>query len=272
MDFVHSKRMNKLSPESFAKLVYIHKNMQLLRVPYSKNCGFVDLWCDFVKPFPEPEENDGSLSKGFEDEAEKTEEEFVRELRFTKTPKGRVPKIIEDEDEELTNDSDLDDELWKRKCGSLDDSSGSEDQADDDFDFELRPESAVLGTTQGASTTDRALEVVEDGEEEDEEHQPDVGDNIEQEEEAEGMVQLEEGAEMEHQEEEEGMVQGGEEEEMQQDEEGDGLPLQEVQHGEVDQALNNEPHLTATTVYTRRPRPAECPELKVNIPEFMIGE
>ncbi|GBG71982.1 hypothetical protein CBR_g10920 [Chara braunii] len=147
MDYIHSKRRNKLSPERLAKLVYIHWNMQLLRVPETKNNGFVDLWCDFVEPAPEPEENDGSVSKGPEDEAEKTEEELVRERRLTKTSKGRVPKNLEDKDEELTDDSDLDDELWKGKCGLSEDSSGSEEDDDDDSDFELRPEPSVPGTT-----------------------------------------------------------------------------------------------------------------------------
>ncbi|GBG78135.1 hypothetical protein CBR_g26171 [Chara braunii] len=108
MDFIHSKRRNKLSPESLAKL-----------------------------PAPKPEENDGSVSKGPEDEAEKTEEELVRERRLTKTPKGRVPKNLKDKDEELTDDSDLDVELWKGKCGLSEDSSGREEDDDDDSDFEL---------------------------------------------------------------------------------------------------------------------------------------
>ncbi|GBG82766.1 hypothetical protein CBR_g36296 [Chara braunii] len=147
MDFIHSKRRNKLSPERLAKLVYIHWNMQLLRVPETKNNGFVYLWCAFIEPAPEPEENGGSVSKGPEDEAEKAEEELVRERRLTKTPKGRVQKNLEDKDEELTDDSDLDDELWKGKCGLSEDSSGSEEDDDDDSAFELRPESSVPGTT-----------------------------------------------------------------------------------------------------------------------------
>ncbi|GBG81903.1 hypothetical protein CBR_g34086 [Chara braunii] len=359
MDFIHSKRRNKLLPESVAKLVYIHWNMQLLRVPETKNNGFMDLWCDFVEPAPEPEENDGSVSKGPEDEAEKTEEELVRERRLTKTSKGRVPKNLEDKDEELTDDSDLDDKLWKGKCGLSEDSSGSEEDDDDDSDFELRPEPSVPGTTyverrrtgrkhreeprptamepgvretalynpqsdvefarldtdvemlletrvdedeedanrakamadwetelvnkrmmeeearRAAIPTRReierglkqarehqqqinqALEVEEEGEEEEEEHQAEVGDYMEQEEEAEGMVQPQEGEEMEHQEEEEGTLQGGEEEEMQQEEEGEGLAQQKMQHGEVDTAREDEPHPTATAVYTRRPRPAD---------------
>ncbi|GBG89436.1 hypothetical protein CBR_g49227 [Chara braunii] len=149
MDFVHSKRRNKLSPESLAKLVYIHWNMQLLHVPKTKNSGFVDSWCDSVEPVPEPEENNGS--KWPEDEDEKTEEELVREWRLTKTPKERVPKNLEDEDEdedeELTGDNDLDNDLWKGKCGLSQDSSGTEEEVNDDSDFKLRPEPAVSGTT-----------------------------------------------------------------------------------------------------------------------------
>ncbi|GBG91860.1 hypothetical protein CBR_g53751 [Chara braunii] len=107
---------------------------------------------------------------------------------------------------------------------------------------------------------DRALEVVEDGEDKEEEHQPQEGHDMEQEEETEGMVQPEEGAEMELQEEEEGMVRGGEGEEMQQEEEGDGLAQQEVQHGEVDKAHEDEHRPTATAVYTHRARRAGFPE------------
>ncbi|GBG63931.1 hypothetical protein CBR_g39935 [Chara braunii] len=327
-------KRNKLSPESLAKLVYIHWNMQLLRVPETNNNGFVDLWYDFVEPAPDPEENDGSVSKGPEVEAEKTEEELVRERRLTKTPKGRVPKNLKDKDEELTDDSDLDDELWKGKCGLSEDSSGSEEDDDDDSYFELRPESSVTGTTYFArldtdvemlletrvdedeeaanrakamddretelvnkrmmeeearraaiptrreierglkqatehqQQINQALEVEEEGEEEEEEHQVEVGDYMEQEEEAKGMVQPQEGEEMKHQEEEEGTVQGGEEEEMQQEEEGEGLAQQKMQHDEVDTAREDEPHPTATAVYTRRPRPAEFPESEEKIPEF----
>ncbi|GBG70541.1 hypothetical protein CBR_g6669 [Chara braunii] len=370
MDFIHSKRRNKLSPESLEKLVYIHWNMQLLRVSETKNSGFVDLSCDFVQPTPEPEENDGSVSKGSRDEAEKTEEELVPERRLTKTPKGRVPKNLEDKDEELTDDSDLDDELWKGKCGLSEDSSGNEEDDGDDSDFELRSEPSVPGTTyvgkrrirrqcreepRPAATepgvrettlynpqsdvefarldTDveilletrvdedeedanrakamadretelvnkrmmeeearraaiptrreierglkqarehqqqinRSLEVVEEGEEEEEEHQAEVGDCMEQEEEAEGMMQPQEGEEMEHQEEEEGTVQGGEEEQMPQEEEGEGLAQQKMQHGEVDTAREDERHPTTIAVYTRRPRPAQFSESEEKIPEF----
>ncbi|GBG73946.1 hypothetical protein CBR_g17661 [Chara braunii] len=60
----------------------------------------------------EPEGNDGSVLKGPEDEAKKTEEELVQERRLTKTLKGRVPKNLEDKDEELT-----DDKIWMTSCG-----------------------------------------------------------------------------------------------------------------------------------------------------------
>ncbi|GBG79224.1 hypothetical protein CBR_g29276 [Chara braunii] len=254
-------------------------------------------------------------------------------------------------DDDVANAGVVDANLWKGKCGLSEDSSGSEEEADDNSDFELRPEPAVPGTgyvgkrwtgrqrreglrpavmeprvrettlynpqsdvecarvdpdvetlLQTRVDTDeedanrakamadretelvnkhmmeeearhaailtrreiergleqarvhqqqvnRALEVVEDGGEEEEEHQAEVGDDMEHEEGAEGMVQPEEGEEMEHQEEEEGMVQGGEEEEMRQEEEGDGLVQQEVQHDEVDTAREDEPPPTATTLF-----------------------
>ncbi|GBG86432.1 hypothetical protein CBR_g41429 [Chara braunii] len=272
MDFIHSRRRNKLSPESLEKL-----------------------------PVPEPEKNDGSMSKGPKDEAEKTEEELVRERRLTKTPKGRVPKNLDDKDEELTDDSDLDDELWKGKCRLSEDSNVEtllKTRVDEDEEDANRAkamadretglvnkrmmeearraaiptwreiERGLKQATEHQQQINRALEVVEEGEDEEEEHQAKVGDCMEQEEEAEGMVQPQEGEEMEHQEEEEGTVQGGEEEEMQQEEEGEGLAQREMQHDEVDTAREDEPHPTSTTVYTRRPRPAEFQESEEKIPKF----
>ncbi|GBG61042.1 hypothetical protein CBR_g18637 [Chara braunii] len=119
MDFVRSKRRNSLAPESLEKLVYIHWNMQLLRLPETKDGGYVDLWSSFVEPIPEPAEDDGSLLKGpeDEDEAEKTEEELVRERRLVKTPKGRIPKNLQDVEEEHTDDIPSTTYVGRRRTG-----------------------------------------------------------------------------------------------------------------------------------------------------------
>ncbi|GBG73282.1 hypothetical protein CBR_g13001 [Chara braunii] len=150
MDFVHSKRRNSLKPETLEKLVYIHWNMQLLRAANNGGVngeGYVDLWSSFFEAIPEPDENDGSVLRGPQDETEKTDEELVRQSSFVKTTKGRIPKKLEDEEEERTDDSDLDDELWKGKCGLLDETSGAEEEDESDSNFELAPQPSVPGTT-----------------------------------------------------------------------------------------------------------------------------
>ncbi|GBG76514.1 hypothetical protein CBR_g22262 [Chara braunii] len=150
MDFVHSKRRNNLKPETLEKFVYIHWNMQLLHV--AKNIGandegYVDLWSSFFEAIPEPDENDGSILKGLGDEAEKADEEMVRQSSFVKIPKQRILKKLEDEEDECTDDSDLDDELWKGKCGLSDETSSAEEEEERDSDFELRAQPSVLGST-----------------------------------------------------------------------------------------------------------------------------
>ncbi|GBG78565.1 hypothetical protein CBR_g27789 [Chara braunii] len=151
MDFVHSKRRNNLKPETLEKLVYIHWNMQLLRAANNSSAngeGYVDLWSSFFEAIQEPDENDGSVLRGPEDETEKTDEELVRQSSFVKTPKGRIPKKLEDEEDECTDDSDLEDELWKGKSGLSDEASGAEEEEDEsDSDFDLGAQPSVQGTT-----------------------------------------------------------------------------------------------------------------------------
>ncbi|GBG83185.1 hypothetical protein CBR_g36801 [Chara braunii] len=108
MDFVHSKRRNSLKAETLEKLVYIHWNMQLLRAANNSGGndeGYVDLWSSFFEAISEPDENNGSVLRFPEDESEKTDEEVVRQSSFIKTPKGRIPKKLEDEEDECTDDS-----------------------------------------------------------------------------------------------------------------------------------------------------------------------
>ncbi|GBG80597.1 hypothetical protein CBR_g31056 [Chara braunii] len=142
---------NNLKAETLEKLVYIHWNMQLLRAANNNGAngeGYVDLWSSFFEAIPEPDENDGSILRGPKEETEKTDEELVRQSSFVKTPKGRIPKKLEDEEDECTDDSDLDDELWKGKCGLSDETSGAEEEEDEsDSDFELGAQPSVPGTT-----------------------------------------------------------------------------------------------------------------------------
>ncbi|GBG90078.1 hypothetical protein CBR_g50171 [Chara braunii] len=144
MDLVHSKRRNRLNPSTLEKLVYIHWNMQLLRSGKNvKDNGYIDLWAQFFESLPEPKAGDGSTLNEPVEEKDKTEEELVQERAFTKTPKGRIPKCLEHEDEEeqRTDDCDLDDEVWKGKTPWSEASSEEEvdESSDDDFELGLPP-------------------------------------------------------------------------------------------------------------------------------------
>ncbi|GBG61939.1 hypothetical protein CBR_g26102 [Chara braunii] len=129
-DLVHSKRRNRLNPSTLEKLVYIHWNMQLLRSGKNvKDNGYIDLWAQFFESLPEPEADDGSTLNEPVEEKDKTE--------------GRIQKRLEHEDEEekRTDDSDLDDEVWKGKTPWSEASSEEEvdESSDDDFELGLPP-------------------------------------------------------------------------------------------------------------------------------------
>ncbi|GBG72540.1 hypothetical protein CBR_g12111 [Chara braunii] len=150
MDLVHSKRRNRLNPSTLEKLVYIHWNMQLLHSGKNlKDAGYIDLWAQFFESLPEPEVDDGSILKDPVEEKDKTEDELVRERAFIKTPKGRIPKSLEDEEEEeeCTDDSDLDDEVWKGKTPWSETSSEGEVDESSDDDFELGIPTSIPCTT-----------------------------------------------------------------------------------------------------------------------------
>ncbi|GBG66565.1 hypothetical protein CBR_g64836 [Chara braunii] len=104
MDFVHSQRRNSLSPESLEKLVYIHWNMQLLRVPNSKDNGYVDVWGSFFEPLMEPTTEDVAVEDATEDDAADNIEEEKRQKRLKKTPKDQIPKSLLDDDSRGSND------------------------------------------------------------------------------------------------------------------------------------------------------------------------
>ncbi|GBG61877.1 hypothetical protein CBR_g23829 [Chara braunii] len=136
MDFVHSKR-NSLSPASLKKLVYIHWNMQLLRVRMSEDNGYVDVWGSFFEPLMEPTEEDQSLDDGTTEKTVDEGEEEKRQKRLKKAPKGRIPRDLLDEDS--SGSSELEDLIWKGKCWneSTSKESSGEDDIGEDSDFEL---------------------------------------------------------------------------------------------------------------------------------------
>ncbi|GBG74586.1 hypothetical protein CBR_g18995 [Chara braunii] len=148
MDLVHSKRQNRLKPAAVEKLVYIHWNINLLRASKNlKDHHYVDLWAEFFESLSDPEEGDDPLLEAPEVEKGKTEEEQVRERALTKLPKGRIPKNLEEDEEEHTNDKDLDDEIWKGKAPWSETSSEGEAEASSDDDFELGARPSIPDTT-----------------------------------------------------------------------------------------------------------------------------
>ncbi|GBG85919.1 hypothetical protein CBR_g40731 [Chara braunii] len=104
MDFVHSKRRNSLSPESLENLVYIHWNMQLLRVPDSKESDYVDMWGSFFEPLMELTPEEQPVEEGTLDKTADNVDEEKRQRRLVKAPKGRVPKGLEDDDSSGSRD------------------------------------------------------------------------------------------------------------------------------------------------------------------------
>ncbi|GBG77235.1 hypothetical protein CBR_g23563 [Chara braunii] len=148
MDLVHSKRRNRLKPATVEKLVYIHWNMNLLRASKNlKDHHYVDLWAEFFESLPDAEEGDDPLLEVSEEEKGKTEEEQAREWALTKLPKARIPKNLEEDEEERTDDSDLEDEIWKGKAQWSETSSEGEAEDGSDDDFELGAQPSILDTT-----------------------------------------------------------------------------------------------------------------------------
>ncbi|GBG76753.1 hypothetical protein CBR_g22969 [Chara braunii] len=147
VDFVHSKRRNSLSPESLEKLVYIHWNMQLLRVPNSKDNGYVDVWGSFFEPSREPATEGGVVEDATEDETTDNIEEEKRQKRLKKTPKDLIPKSLLDDDS--SGSSYLEDLVWKGKYWNefTSEESDGEDNIGEDSDFELGGNLAVSATT-----------------------------------------------------------------------------------------------------------------------------
>ncbi|GBG78694.1 hypothetical protein CBR_g27920 [Chara braunii] len=148
MDLMHSKRRNQLKPATVEKLVYINWNMNLLRASKNlKDHHYVDLWAEFFESLPDAEAGDDPLLEMPEEETEKTKEEQAKERALTKLPKGWIPKNLEEDEEELTDDSDLEDEIWKGKAPWSETSSEGEAEDGSDDDFELGAVPSIPGTT-----------------------------------------------------------------------------------------------------------------------------
>ncbi|GBG88001.1 hypothetical protein CBR_g46372 [Chara braunii] len=158
MDLVHSKRRNRLKPATVEKLVYIHWNMNLLRASKNlKDHHYVDLWAEFFESLPDAGEGDDPLLEVPEEEKGKTEEEKARERALTKLPKGRIPKNLEEDEEERTDDNDLEDEIWKGKAPWSETSSEGEAEDGSDDDFELGAQPSIPGTTYMDTDIDMVL-------------------------------------------------------------------------------------------------------------------
>ncbi|GBG67037.1 hypothetical protein CBR_g78818 [Chara braunii] len=168
LDLVHSKRRNNLSSESVAKLVYIHWNMQLLRVPRSTTDGLIDLWATFFdEPEAPPVANDVAKDRREVDK----EEEAARVARLKKIPKGRLPAGLLSDD---SGSSDNEDSLWcdkadnrvhrarggkgKGKAAVVEDEEDEWDDDDDDddtdSDFEIRPCTGCTDSDTDGGRTD----------------------------------------------------------------------------------------------------------------------
>ncbi|GBG74842.1 hypothetical protein CBR_g19354 [Chara braunii] len=196
-----------------------------------KDHGYIDLWAQFFESLPKPEVDDGSILKDPVEEKANTEEELGRERAFIKTPKGWIPKSLEDE-EECTDDSDLDDEMWleseNRSQWGYGPSKGGERRGDG-------PEAEH--------------ETGQPGKEEEKMEQ-------EEEEEKAGMVQREE--EME-QEEGEGTKQ--QEEELEESK-------KEQQQEKTENSKEEQQQQAPTTVYRRRKQIVEAAGSPENSPDF----
>ncbi|GBG91541.1 hypothetical protein CBR_g52575 [Chara braunii] len=148
LDLVHEKRRNQLSSETINKLVYVHWNLQLLKVKKKKAGGFIDIWADFFGVNgPLPAADPDILP----DDALPSAEELAWRDRLRKTPYERVPKV-----------------------GRVDQSSGT-DNNDDGEDLRVEEEEArrvavpprtagsVAVAASGGQQTEAALEETASG-------------------------------------------------------------------------------------------------------------
>ncbi|GBG80015.1 hypothetical protein CBR_g30276 [Chara braunii] len=113
LDLVHEKRRNQLSSDTINKLVYVHWNLQLLKVKNKKAEGFIDMWADFFGA------DDPLLAADpviHPDDAQPSAEKVAQRDRLRKVPYGRLPKVGRvDESSETGNSDDGEDLVWRGK-------------------------------------------------------------------------------------------------------------------------------------------------------------
>ncbi|GBG62506.1 hypothetical protein CBR_g30824 [Chara braunii] len=108
LDLVHDKRRGPLSPDSLAKLVYIHLNLQLLDIKKKKSigslAGYLDMWAAFFNDVEAPTSNDPAVqdANGCGCEEEDIEESEEDDENFTLwSPRAND---ISNDDNELDDD------------------------------------------------------------------------------------------------------------------------------------------------------------------------
>ncbi|GBG85612.1 hypothetical protein CBR_g40340 [Chara braunii] len=113
LDLVHEKRRNQLSSETINKLVYVHWNLQLLKIKKKKQVGFIDMWANFFDADAPPPLADPDIVA---DDGEMSAEEVARRLRLRKTSSARVLKVGKvDESSDTDNSDDGEDLVWRGK-------------------------------------------------------------------------------------------------------------------------------------------------------------
>ncbi|GBG92112.1 hypothetical protein CBR_g54412 [Chara braunii] len=113
LNLVHEKRRNQLSSDTINKLVYVHWNLQLLKVKKKKAGGFIDMWADFFGvDGPRPAADPDILP----DDALPSAEEVARRDRLRKAPYGTIPKVGRvDQSSGTDNSDDGGDLVWRGK-------------------------------------------------------------------------------------------------------------------------------------------------------------
>ncbi|GBG63343.1 hypothetical protein CBR_g37701 [Chara braunii] len=160
LDLVHDKRRGPLSPDSLAKLVYVHLNLQLLDIKNKSKgslAGYLDMWAAFFDDVEAPPPNDPAALPKAATVADLTGDELVHQANLTKTPRARVLKHrAVDESSSSDSSDDGEDLIWRGKGKKkklvevLDDGKGKaqmggnveeenvEESEEDDENFTLR--------------------------------------------------------------------------------------------------------------------------------------
>ncbi|GBG71315.1 hypothetical protein CBR_g8737 [Chara braunii] len=120
LDLVHDKRRGPLSPDSLAKLVYIHWNLQLLDIKKKKStgslAGYLDMWAAFFDEVEPPTPNDPAVLPRAATTADLSDDEVARRANLTKIPRARLMKPhVVDGSSSTDNSDDGEDLIWRGK-------------------------------------------------------------------------------------------------------------------------------------------------------------